>query len=217
MAHYQQIAFAVQLPPMLQRGGFSLTAQEKRDIAEQAGLAVQQKVRDNYEKKNSAFWAEASRSTTLQVTGADEVLVTTHHTGVHLRLKGGVVRPGKGISSKSGKPTSLLALPTEGGKKSPGDFGSSLTFRAVDGYPRLKGVLLPAIKKTAKKKYKDKPAGRTIEAPVYDGVPAAFLLVLSTTHKPDPSVVPSDKELNDAANKGAAYALKWITRTRKKS
>lgn len=56
------------------------------------------------------YYAKAAKSTHWQTTG-DGVKVSVPHVGIGLLYYGGTVRPGKGISSKTGKPTRRLTIP----------------------------------------------------------------------------------------------------------
>ncbi len=215
MPPYAHIALAVQLPPMLQSGGFSLSDNERRAVGESAGAGVRQAVRENFYSRGKHFYMRAADATDLQVTSSGEALVLVRQVGVHLRWKGGVVTPRQGnTSSKTGQQVKLLAIPLGGQKKSPGFYRGVLAFLPIKGRPKLKGLLVQGRKGKAKRKYKNKPAGRAIIRKAKDAK-AIFALVTSTTHSPDETVIPKPGALHEAACAGAALAINEITKHKK--
>lgn len=169
-------------------------------------------IKNNFATLGSGpFWEEAAASTKANVRGS-VARITITQTGVRLRWLGGVVLPGKSISSKTGRPTRCLALPIDRkNKKEPIFFGNLTWLPIMRG--KVRGLLLPCETATAKRPYKDKPAGRTVCRPA-KGAKPLYMLVTDTVHRPNPAVMPSEKKLTEAASQAAQQALQAILRRR---
>ncbi len=85
-----------------------------------AARKMQRAVVENFEGlRGEHFYKDAADSTRLEQHGAEaEIRVEKH--GVRLRWKGGVVKPGAGMSSHTGKATKLLAIPDKKRMEAPG-------------------------------------------------------------------------------------------------
>ncbi len=216
MVPLHNIHVSVQLPPVLQKRGLCLTDEERSRIAGAAASSIRHQVKANFAARGGReFWMEAHDATKSKVTDDGVAVVTVEQTGVRLRWKGGVVKPKPGnVSSKTGKQTQLLALPQQK-VELPGSYNGVLAYEKIQHRGALKGILLPGQVHPAKRKYKDRPAGRPVVSAAGEDVEPVFLLVTQTVHRPDPSVMPGDKAMQEAAAKGAALALKLITRNKK--
>ena len=84
-----------------------------------------------------SYWADVVRSITSEVTDSGAV-VKVSGLGLRLRYEGGMVLPGKGTSSFTGRPTRALAIPSDrvpvrdGRRIAPGQAGP-LAFVAARG------------------------------------------------------------------------------------
>lgn len=190
----------------------SLKNKEVQSINTAAAHRVHQKVIDNFLMLGGErYYKEAAKQTRLQTEGS-VARITITQTGVRLRWLGGVVLPGKGISSKTGQPTRCLALPIDRkNKEAPGWFGNLAWLPIMRG--KVRGLLLPCETATAKRPYKDKPAGRTVRRPA-KGAKPLYMLVTDTVHRPNPAVMPSEKKLTEAASQAAQQTLATILRRR---
>ena len=155
------------------------------------------------------FYKDAAEATRLEMQG-DAALISVAHHGVRLRWKGGVVTPGRGTSSHTGKPTRLLAIPVKKRMEAPGRY-KPLAFEPIKKRPHLKGILLEGEEKTASRKYKDKPAGRAIIVPKPNGQ-LMFRLVDATEHSPNPRVMPTVEVLSEVAGATVRRTLPLLLR-----
>lgn len=156
----------------------------------------------------SKYWQEAADSTKVE-TGGPTARVMVTQTGVRLHWLGGTVKPGKGTSSKTGLPTKLLAIPTAPGNHDAPGFGAYVWRPWSKG--KVRGLLYPATETIAKRKYKDRPAGRTIMRANAQATPA-YLLVTETVHPRNPNVIPANREIKDAAREAARSRLYILTK-----
>lgn len=144
--------------------------------------------------KRTGFWGKAAAS--VESTSNDnEAVVSIPHRGVRLRWLGGKVEPGKTVSSKTGRPTAALAVAVDDAVagKLPGEAGP-LAF-IPSKRANAVGVLVRGEPKTITRG-KNKGGTRFIPRA---GAPVLFALVRSTTHKPDPGVIPEEDLANEAA------------------
>lgn len=190
-----------------------LDAAGLQGLCRAAANEVQTSMQDNFDSLGGReFWGRAAESTTVEMQG-ELAVVGVHQPGVRLQWLGGTVLPGKRPSSKTGKPTKLLSIPTSKAiSEAPNAYGM-LAFVPVKGYPHLKGLLIPGEPVTIKR---GKRKGEQRVAPLKDGKPL-FNLVDRTEHDPHPEVIPSPSELKAAARKGSRNylrALKIMRRTR---
>lgn len=193
-----------------------LDATALQGLCKAAANEVQITMQDNFDSLGGQeFWGRASDATTVQTQG-ELAVVGVRLPGVRLQWLGGTVLPGKRPSSKTGKPTRLLAIPTSKAiSEAPNAYGM-LAFVPVEGRPHLKGLLIPGEPVTIKR---GKRKGEQRIAPLKNGTPL-FNLVDRTEHDPHPEVIPSPSELKAAARKGSrSYlrALKIMLRTRPSS
>ncbi len=92
------------------------------------------------------YYASAARATHFTCMG-DVVIVSVSWIGMAQRYFGGVIRPGKGISSFSGKPTKFLARPAraEAYGKLPGEFNDLVMLWGRNGPYALARAVSTAI------------------------------------------------------------------------
>lgn len=179
-------------------------------LNERAARKMQRAVVENFEGLGGErFYKDAARATRLERHGA-EAEVRVEHRGVRLRWKGGTVKPGAGVSSHTGKPTKLLAIPAKKRMEAPGRY-LPLFFMPVKGRSHLRGLLLEGEEKTAAKKWKDKPAGRAVIVPKKNGA-VMFRLVDETEHAPNPRVIPARSVLGELAQRDMLGALRLFLR-----
>lgn len=143
------------------------------------------------------FWQEAADSIKVSPLyrakdGKLEARLEIYKRGVHLRYAGGIVKPTGNISEMTGKPTKSLLIP-------------SRELRA-DG-----GDLYDYVRDPRKVHVIKNKAGRVYL--VEDGAEGAKMrllgrLVKSTTHKPNPRVLPTREEMATRARNKAHEALR---------
>lgn len=185
----------------------------ERDVEQlnaRAARKMQRAVVENFEGLGGEhFYKDAARATRLERHGA-EAEIRVEHRGVRLRWKGGVVKPGAGVSSHTGRATKLLAIPGKKRMEAPGRY-RPLFFMPVKGRPHLRGLLLEGEEKTAAKKWKDKPAGRAVIVPKKNGA-VMFRLVDETEHAPNPRVIPDRSVLGELAQRDVLGRLRLLLR-----
>ncbi len=171
----------------------------KGELHEAMGVAVADTVRQHIAKTkqspNTGWWARVAASVT-HTADFGSAVVSVPERGAALRYYGGTVK------QKTGGP--LLTIPT---KDVPVQNGTRLAARDMGllaflpsrkgGNPKVAGVLVDAAERTSKtgKKYKVpllRPAGRV-----------RYILMTETTHNPDPSVLPTDQQIAEAARDAA--------------
>lgn len=183
-----------------------LDATALQGLCTAAANEVQITMQDNFDSLGGQeFWGRASDATTVQTQG-ELAVVGVRLPGVRLQWLGGTVLPGKRPSSKTGKPTKLLSIPTSKAiSEAPNAYGM-LAFVPVKGRPHLKGLLIPGEPVTIKR---GKRKGEQRVAPFKDGKPL-FNMVDRTEHDPHPEVIPSSSELKDAARRGSKSYLRAL-------
>lgn len=135
--------------------------------------------------KRSHFWAAAAGSVTTDMD-ADAANVHVGKEGVRLRWLGGVVKPVKG---------KMLAIPNDGSvagvwpSEHKGKSGAAKTFMA---FPKGRSSGFIATKDKGREK----------------GFRVLWWLVPQATHKPDPTVLPGEEEIREAAAKAARSVLR---------
>lgn len=191
----------------------TLDATALQGLCKAAANEVQITMQDNFDSLGGReFWGRAAESTTVEMQG-ELAVVGVRQPGVHLQWRGGTVTPGKRPSSKTGKPTRLLAIPTSKDiTEAPNAYGM-LAFVPVKGRSHFKGMLIPGEPVTIKR---GKRKGEQRIAPVKDSSPL-FNLVDRTEHDPHPEVIPSSSELKDAVRRGSKSYLRALKiKSRKK-
>jgi len=132
------------------------------------------------------FYAQAARHTRFQVTSGG-VRLTVDQVGIRQRLQGGQILP---------RHAAYLTLPViaQAYGRRAGDFSQlELLWRRIGGQTRAVALVEAAAKS---------PRARGL-ATASAGGKVFFWLVQSVTQKPDPSVLPTDQEMKDAASAGA--------------
>lgn len=130
---------------------------------------------------------------------AKSATVSILQAGYALRREGGTVTPGRTNSSKTGKPTKALALPTKYVPIRNQERAIPRDFPLLAFIPNRKGgdtigYLVEGVAKTAKRG-KNKGKNYIAAKSKADGGKLLFVLRSRTRHKPDPSVLPLDTEL----------------------
>jgi hypothetical protein len=191
----------------------SLKAQAK-GLADTAGIhaairqgaleTVRGHLREKYLPKDGPrgdFWSDviASSEASSDQTSAT---VTLNELGIGLRYYGGVVTPGKSISSYTGKVTRALAIPfaavpVAGGRQiRPGRAGILAFIRNRSQGDTVGFLVQGELKKITRgpNKGKDRVIPKT-------GGELLYTLRTITRHKPDPNILPSDERLVESAKK----------------
>lgn len=183
-----------------------LDATALQGLCKAAANEVQITMQDNFESLGGReWWGRAAEATTVQTQG-ELAVVGVRLPGVRLQLLGGTVTPGKRPSSKTGKPTRLLAIPCSKDVGEAPNACGTLAFVPVKGHPHLKALLIPGESVTIKR---GKRKGEQRIAPIKDS-PPLFNLVDRTEHDPHPEVIPSSTELKAAARKGGRSYLRAL-------
>lgn len=187
-----------------------LREQDVEQLNARAAEKMQRAVVENFESLGGErFYKDAADATRLERHGA-EAEIRVEHRGVRLRWKGGVVKPGAGVSSHTGRATKLLAIPGKKRMEAPGRY-RPLFFMPVKGRPHLRGLLLEGEEKVAERKWKDKPAGRAVIEPKKNGA-VMFRLVDETEHAANPRVMPARSVLGELAQRDMLGALRILLR-----
>lgn len=183
-----------------------LDATALQGLCKASANELQITMQDNFDALGGReFWGRASDATTVETQGGMAV-VGVRLPGVRLQWLGGTVTPGKRPSSKTGKPTKLLAIPcSKAITEAPNAYGL-LTFVPVKGRPHLKGLLIPGEPVTIKR---GRRKGQQSVRPRKDASPL-YHLVDRTVHDPHPEVIPSGGELKDAVGTGARSYLRAL-------
>lgn len=177
-------------------------ARELREACRAAGNGVAERVRAHFRAlPGERFWQEAADATRV-VSGGREVEVWVEKRGVALQWRGGVVTPGKGVSSATGRPTKTLAIPTRRGmSEMPGRYAPLVCIPLKRGH--LRALLLPGEPGVARRSGKKRPKGAPLIRP-QSGASPLFRLVDQTTHSPHPNILPGVEELHAVAARQAA-------------
>ena len=171
-------------------------------------------VKDNFMSLGGrSYYAEAADATDIIVNDTSAT-VTVSHVGVRLRwlgsdkALGGPLRPGKGISSYTGQPTKLLAIPAQRSITEAPSAYSNLQYVPLPGRPKIKAMLIiPAKPKSgaAKAGKRRKGGRREQKKPTI-----AYWLASHTDHPANPKVMPTDDQLRKAAEQGAIDYLNSV-------
>lgn len=162
---------------------------------------------DRLGAEHSGFWADAARNVQVPQIEGDNIAIGINKLGLRLRYYGGTVTPGKSLSWKTGKPTQWLSIPAVadayGKRTQEFDFsaGGVGNLHFVFFRPDLAALvenLASVIKKGRNGVYKH--VASTIGTVI-------FWLKKSLTYKADPTVLPTDKEMLDAAEEAGQEQL----------
>lgn len=168
-----------------------LTNEQKQVVNDAAAGNLMQVVRRHLRGNGGrSFWEEAASSLRTASRDGKATLDITKR-GVALRFFGGVVKPAGNISEMTGKPTKSLLIPSRELRQDGGDLYDNVRD------PRRVHVI------------KNK-AGRVYLVEDGEGGEKMRLLgrlVKSTTHKPNPRVLPTREEMRQAARAGAEHEL----------
>jgi len=142
----------------------------------------------------SNFYAQAARSTRYDVL-TDGVIVSVSQVGIRQRLEGGEIVP------RNVKYLTIPAIAEAYGKRAREFPNLVIMWRRIAGERRAIALVeAPATKLEFGKKRKDGTRGVKTDSV---GGKIFFWLVKSVTQKPDPTLLPSDQEMIDAATSGA--------------
>lgn len=180
------------------------------EVSANAAECLMEQLRDHFLARGGrSFWQQAADSVQVTPAQAGTCHVIVAQRGVRLQWTGkpAVILPGRTASTSTGKPTRLLALPTEANptRKNPSAY-KELFFQRVKGKPRLRALLFPGEPVPAKRAYKGKPAGRMVIRKAGD-VPL-FTLVTETHHVPHPDVMPTQQAMQQTVLNAAEEVLR---------
>ncbi len=191
-----------------------LTARKLAAIRQGAAYNILRAVKDNFMSLGGrSYYADAADATDIVVNDTSAT-VTVSHVGVRLRwlgsdkALGGPLRPGKGISSYTGQPTKLLAIPAQRSiTEAPSAYGN-LQYVPLPGHSKIKAMLIiPAKPKSgAAKAGKRRKGGRREQKKPT----VAYWLASHTDHPANPKVMPTDDQLRKAAEQGAIDYLNGV-------
>lgn len=156
-------------------------------------LALQQARPNKQGFPRSNFWAAARRSVqNPQPSGAATVTVAINHVGVALRRFGGVVRP---------RTARMLTLPAtaEAYNKRAKEFSNLRFAFALDEDGNRRPALVEAENSPVRFGRPRKDGSRRVDRGVTRGGQVFYWLVRQTKHTADPSVLPTDAQMAQAA------------------
>ncbi len=176
----------------------SITPEQKEDILHAAAGRVRSLMESHFDGLPSRrFWKEAADSIHVEPEKNGTLNINIFKRGVHLRYAGGTVKPSGKISELTGKPIKSLLIP---GRR------TAMHTQGLDLYDVVKAPnRVHTIKNHAGRVYLVEDAEQPEQKMRYLG-----RLVKQTTHSPDPSVLPSMQDMQEAAAKGANFILKNI-------
>lgn len=183
------------------------TAAKQQGLALVGARAGGQMVRDHLFALNTErhrygrnYYAQAARSVTVNPLGETGATIGVTQVGIRLRYYGGTVRAGKGKSSATGKPTRYLAIPAreEAYGMRPSEF-HDLSFELVEtGNGGVRPALVRRLStpiRFVRRKQKDGSIKTSVKAGEVRGGEVMFWLVRKTTHRADPTVLPTMLDL----------------------
>lgn len=141
------------------------------------------------------FWKRAADSVSA-ISDDEGAEVSINHPGVRLRYTGGEVRPGAGTSSRTGRKTTALALPTDrvpvanGARIPPGKAGPLAFIPLAKGRETV-GVLVQG-REVVITRGRNKGKRRVEPVP---GGGLMYVLRSITRHRADPNIFPDDQRL----------------------
>ena len=174
---------SVEIPEQLQRKALANAADQVADT-----------LSENFHSLPGLhFWHKAADSVDVQTESPGKKMsVIVTHRGVRLQWLG--------LDPNKPKHAKLLALPASKAiSEKPRAYSNLVAiFPSPSPGPKLRGWLVEGEKAIAKRRHKDKPAGRQItRAVIRGGRPVIyFSLVTHSTHHPHPQVIPPLSRLN---------------------
>lgn len=181
----------------------SLTPQELSGVAQDSALSVAAAIRKNFrvlatKSKSRHYWRGALDSTEVGKTATNGVAtITVSHIGVRLHWKGGTVRPTGRISEVTGKPTRSLLIPFDDSPLRK----TRQTLKEWSGTKQIRVIKsrngCPILIATEEKKTRT-------------NITWLGKLVKQAHHEPRPEVMPDNKTLSAALQKGAVQSVKHL-------
>ena len=196
-------------------------AAEPEKMGQAAGPAVVNKVRSHFfalnaERSNKLggkrtnFFNQAARSTQFKADRTG-VVVSINHLGIRQRYLGGTIKPTGGRRFLT-IPAIAEAYATRAGEWNNLKFGF-----AFDPKGNVRPALIEAQSTALKFGAKRKDGSRKVTATTRAGGQAVFWLVRGVTQRPDPSVLPTDQEIQDAALTGIAKYFQLVAQRKGRS
>ena len=198
------ISLSISFDPLrLPTGSFEVTQRDLDSIRIGAANEMRELVSARLRTQGGRHWWHQAADRTRRVSEGDTEVIQVHQRGVRLQWLG--------LDPNTPKRSSLLAIPASKAiSEYPRAYPNLLPiFPRNVHWPKLRGWLVQGEQGTAKRKYKDRPAGRPImRAVLRGGRPLiVFSLVTHTSHVPHPQVVPSPGELSHVAQRVASRYL----------
>lgn len=153
----------------------------------------------NSRSPNTGYYAKASAGVNSRAD-AQSATIIIQAAGIGLRRWGGVVKPGRNISSKTGQPTKAIAVPTSYVPITNQNRARPIDMPMLAFVPNRKGgdttgYLIEGERKLRKE---GKNKGKYVTVPKQGGR-MMYVLRKRTTHAADASVLPTDAELQAVA------------------
>lgn len=151
--------------------------------------------------RRTHFWRQVKKSVQNPVVAGTTATVSINHVGIRQRLQGGVIRAGKSINRKTGRPTRFLAIPLRaeayGIRPAERDDLDYIPGKDAGLGSAVGGVLVES-RKTLLKRVRRKDGIRMRAAGEVGGL-ALYALVTRVYQAPDPSVMPTSDAMGTAA------------------
>ena len=216
--------------PLLQRLAFIALGEKVNRVAAQGVVAMLKRHFQALDASRSGrqfggtnathFYAKVARTIHAEVSATEaSVGIGNEETrGIRQRLEGGTIEAGKNISSFTDKPTVYLTIPAR---------GEAYGHRASEFRDRLMIVFAPGGHGVAlcekievfnpKRRQSKKPiklnSVKVNKPAQYKGGEVWYWLVKSVTQDPDPSVMPSNDWIADAAREAVGRWMKRVLTT----
>ena len=214
-------------PPVLQT---LMSHANPMAVSEVAARAITNLVRESlftYGQQNpnqlggtrTNFFGDAAKATNSKVS-TDQVLVQINHIGIRLQILGGIIKPGRGISKWTGKPTRMLTIPAsaEAHGYRAAEFDNLVMLWREDGAGKFRPYALAEsgdgqrsgkeLTDVRKKMQRDRKKWIKQGKPSHEPHKATagpfniiFWLVGQATIKPHPDILPKTEEMIGAALK----------------
>ncbi len=147
--------------------------------------------------KRVNFWLQVKRGVQVPVVAGTTARISINHVGFRQRLQGGVIRPGRSINPRTGRPTTRLAIPLRSEV-----YGQRPAERDdLDYVPLANGraLLVESAHTQIRIGRARKDGTRKVTPGEERGGLAMYLLTPQVRQDPDPSVLPTSAELGAAA------------------
>lgn len=147
--------------------------------------------------RRTNFWLGVKRGVQAPKIQGGTATISINHVGFRQRLQGGIIRPGRSVNPKTGRPTTRIAIPlrSEAYGKRPAE-RDDLDYVPIENG---RALLVESAHTQIRIGSKRKDGSRKITPGEERGGLAMYLLVPSVNQKADPTVLPPTTELGAAA------------------